>query len=91
MNFETAFASGLVIGILANFPRACQPKRLRWRLYAENAVRDISRLRAWRYVFDNKYPTMSSYRSTNFGCGAYRSWPSGINQHCWRMDEMLPR
>jgi hypothetical protein len=38
MILETAFASGLVTGVLANFPRACQPRRLRRRLRAENAV-----------------------------------------------------
>ena len=38
MILDTAFASGLVTGVLANFPRACQPKRFRRRLRAENAV-----------------------------------------------------
>ena len=42
MNFETAFTSGLVTGVLAKSLCACQPKRLRRRLRAENALTSSS-------------------------------------------------
>ena len=81
---SAAFASSLVTGALANFPRACQPKRLRRRLRAENAARAIYlTTSSLATCIDNLYPTVSGHRSPNFGCGECRSLTRGINQRCW--------
>ena len=51
-------------------PRVSAKAALTAPTRGECGVRFISRLRAWRHVFDNLYTTVRCYRSANCGCGS---------------------
>jgi hypothetical protein len=57
-------------------PRVSAKAALTAPTHGECGVRFISRLRAWRDVFDNLYTTVRCYRSTNCGFGTYTHRPS---------------
>ena len=76
LTFLAAIAAGWSPVYVRTSPRVSAKAALTAPTRGECGVRFISRLRAWRHVFDNLYTTVRCYRSANCGCGTYAHIPS---------------